>query len=465
MPSLHRTCSYLLLAALPLSLAASAHASSPSTLMSVTTTPDRFQPTIVYDYAAPVTVTTPASQVLVQRVGDPTAIPVTVSGSGTSEITVQVQGTLAAGREYTASLTPDGDAMPDERTWTTRKPPSRPDLHIKLATSIPADALAEIAHQIDQANVFAVPRAADFVDLSAATGRALTSADLTGYQACFVVATEDLYDGAADANVLSGYAAKGHGVVLAGQTHWPAGGAWSSLTALGSGTSTWASTWSPLPYYDPTVLEGGSLQASSVSDHFVTRGLTSLTVNGPGSGEQAPLHSINEQIIARLKPSASYAYGQSLVAVHGDIPAQPGRVVDLGFNPWPTAFGGGTGGFAPSQLQADTLITRSLWWATDRIAPHDTRFVKKPANPSPFRTVLFTLAAKDADTPSTSQLRFQYRVNNGRWHLASGGAAFALYHLKAGVWYTIHARAMDSAGNKDAHPARYRFRVAPGATG
>ena len=328
---------------------------------------------------------------------------------------------------------------------------------------MPADALAEVAHEVDQANVFAVPRAANFVDLSAATGRALTGADLTGYQACLVISTGDVFDGASDAAALSSYAAKGHGVVLAGETHWPSSTIWPALTALGSATSTWATTWSPLPYSDPPALEGGTLQTSSVQSHFITRGLTTLTVLAPGSGEQVPTQSWNEQILARLRPDSSYAYGQSLVSVHGDIPAQPGRVVDLGFDPWPTPFT--EGGFTPDQTQATGLIKRALLWATDRIPPHDTHYVKKPASPSPFRTVLFSLAAKDADTPPHIALRFQYRVNRGRWHLASGGSAFALYHLKPGAWYTVRARALDAAGNKDPIPATYRFRVAPGATG
>jgi hypothetical protein len=76
------------------------------------------------------------------------------------------------------------------------------------------------------------------------------------------------------------------------------------------------------------------------------------------------------------------------------------------------------------------------------------------------------MAARDADPGSAfSGLRFQYRVNSGRWKWAAGSTSFALYHLPAGHTYTVRARAVDFAGNMDAHPAVYRFRVPVGATG
>ena len=76
------------------------------------------------------------------------------------------------------------------------------------------------------------------------------------------------------------------------------------------------------------------------------------------------------------------------------------------------------------------------------------------------------MAAKDADPGSSfSSLRFQYRLGSGRWKFAAGSTTFVLYHLPAGHTYTVRVRAVDFAGNKDAHPAVYRFRVAAGATG
>jgi hypothetical protein len=101
----------------------------------------------------------------------------------------------------------------------------------------------------------------------------------------------------------------------------------------------------------------------------------------------------------------------------------------------------------------------------NRIAPHSTRYVTKPASPSRFATVLFTLTAKDADTGAGVLLRYQYKVNRGRWKWARGGGGFALSHLKPGAWYTVRARAVDSGGNRDPKPARYRFRLSPSAYG
>ena len=448
---------------LGLAAASSAQASTPSTFVAATTTGDRFEPTIVFTYASPVWVADPA-QVTVQRVGSPTAIPFTVSGSGTDAITVSIDGTLASGASYAATLLPDGDSVTDQAAWKTRSLPAHRKLHVKLVTALSPEATAAIAHEIDRRNFFAVPRATDIVDISAASGRALLSSDLKGYQAAFVVTDEDVLASGTDASVLSQYAAAKHGVVLGGQTHWTTTGLWAAQSAIGSPTSGWATNWSPLEYGDPPALEGGALKPSTVIRQFVTQGLTSLSINAPGSGAQTTHQGWNEQVLARMAPTAAYSYGQSLVAIHTEISAQPGRVVDLGFDPWSTADGSG-GGFDPGQSQALPLINRALWWSMNRIAPHSTRYLTKPASPSRFATVFFTLAAKDADTGAGVLLRYQYKVNSGRWKWARGGSGFALYHLKPGAWYTVRARAVDSGGNKDPKPARYRFRLSPSAYG
>jgi hypothetical protein len=61
-------------------------------------------------------------------------------------------------------------------------------------------------------------------------------------------------------------------------------------------------------------------------------------------------------------------------------------------------------------------------------------------------------------------LRFRYRVDGGRWRWAVG-SSFVLYHLAGGSVHTVQAYAVDSGGNRDAHAARYTFRVLPGAIG
>jgi hypothetical protein len=448
-----------------LTTGSTAAASTPSVFLGAATTTDRFQSRLTFTYAAPVTITDASTQVSVQRIGGLSTIPSIVSGSGTSTIEVLIPGTLAAGRSYAAKVQPDGDSTVDQVTWTTRSTPTHPTLHVKIVTALESDVSTEIAHRLDRLNLLAVPRPADLVDISTATGRALTSTDLKGYQAAFVVTDQDVLASSTDASVLSNFATNKHGVVLAGQTHWTDGGLWSAQSAIGSPTGAWATNWSPLDYTDPPALEGGSLRKGSIQTHFLTANFTALTINAPGSGAQTTHQGWNEQILARLAPTTAYGYGQSLLAVHTEIPAQPGRVVDLGFNPWSTDVASGGGGFDASQAQAEPLIGRSLLWSMNRIPPRNTHFTSKPASPSRFATVFFNMAAGDVDTEGGAMLRYQYKVNKGRWKWASGGNAFALYHLKPGAWYMVRARAVDSGGNKDPVPAHYLFRLSTSAYG
>jgi hypothetical protein len=427
----------------------------------VTTTADRYQPQVVFTYPSAVTV--PDASVTMNRLGGTGQVLFTVSGSGTNVITLSVTGTLASGATYTASVTPDGDTT-DTAQWTTRAAPAHPTLHVKIVTALAADAVADIAHRLDRANLLAVPRTADFVDISATDLHALGAADLSGYQAALVVTDQDLYDQTAASSALSAFAAHGHGVVLAGQTHWPNTGPWTATSSIGIAGQSWQTTWSPLGYGAPGTVEGGTLRTSTIADHFLTHGLTAFTVAGPGPGQQNTQNTWSEAVLARLQSDSHYSVGQSFIAVHREMDAQPGRVVDLGFDPWSTDVLSGGGGYDPGEAtQAGALLARALWWATDRIPPTHTHFSSKPKSPTSFATVFFSLAAKDAD--GGSGLRYQYRLNAGHWKWASGGTSFVLYHLPSGHSYTLRARAVDFAGNKDAHPCVYRFRVPAGATG
>ena len=340
---------------------------------------------------------------------------------------------------------------------------------MKIITALAPDAVYDIVHRLDRANLLAVPRAADLVDISsaAAVPHALTNADLAGYQAALVVTDQDVFDQLAAGSALTSFAAHGHGVVLGGQTHWTSGGLWTQQSAIGSAGGTWSTNWSPLAFADPPAIEGGALKASTVQPHFLTQNLTSFHVHGAGSGAEIAQNSWNESVLARLQPTAAYTYGQSLLAIHFENKDQPGRVVDLGFNPWSTDVASGGGGYDPTESpQAAPLIARALWWATNRIPPTRTHFTSKPPSPSKFATVSFSMAARDADPASAfTALRFQYRVGNGRWRMAKGGSSFALYHLRPGHRYRVRARAVDFAGNKDAKPASYTFRLSSSAYG
>ena len=451
-----------------------AFASVPSVLLSTTTTADRYQSRITFTYDIPVSVTDPSTQVSFHRTGSITPLAVTVTGSGTSTIVVTQTGTLASGASYTASVRPDPNATPDTVSWKTRAAPAHPTLHVKIITALAPDAVYDIVHRLDRANLLAVPRAADLVDISAAAAlpHALANTDLAGYQAALVVTDQDVFDQLAAASALTSFAAHGHGVVLGGQTHWTSGGLWTQQSAIGSAGSNWATSWSPLAYVDPPALEGGTLKASSVQPHFLTQNLTSFHVHGMGSGTVSiqPAMGWTDAVLASLQPTTAYDYGgvgQSLLAVHWETRDFPGRVVDLGFNPWSTGVASGGGGYDPAESpQAAPLIARTLWWATDRIAPTRTHFTSKPPSPSRFATVSFSLAARDTDPASAfSTLRFQYRVGNGRWKMATGGSSFVLYHLRPGHRYRVRARAVDFAGNKDAKPASYTFRLSSSAYG
>jgi hypothetical protein len=460
-----------LFAALP-GQAPPAFASGPSVLISTTTTGDRYQPRVTFTYAGPVSVTDPSTQVSFHKAGSVTPLAVTVTGSGTSTIVVTQTGTIASGASYTASVLPDGDTTADTVNWKTRAKPDHPSLHVKIITALAPDAVYDIVHRLDRANLLAVPKAYDLVDISsaAAVPHALSNSDLSGYQAALVVTDQDVYDQVAAASALTSFAAHGHGVVLGGQTHWTSGGPWTSLSAIGSAGGKWATDWSPLAYVDPPALEGGTLKAGSVQPHFLTQHLTSFHVHGMGSGREYIQTGWNAEVLASLQPTAAYNYGglgQSLLAVHWETRDFPGRVVDLGFNPWSTDVVSGGGGYDPTESpQAAPLIARALWWATNRIPPTRTHFTSKPHSPSMFATVSFSLAARDADPASAfTTLRFQYRVGNGPWRMAKGGSSFALYHLRPGHRYRVRARAVDFAGNKDATPASYTFRLSSSAYG
>ena len=344
-------------------------------LVAATATGDRYQSQVTFTYDAPVSVTDPSTQVSFHRTGSVTPLAVTVTGSGTTTIVVTQTGTIASGASYTASVLPDRMTTPDTVSWKTRAAPAHPTLHVKIITALAPDAVYDIVHRLDRANLLAVPRAADLVDISAAAAapHALTNADLAGYQAALVVTDQDVFNQLAAASALTSFAAHGHGVVLGGQTHWTSGGLWTQQSAIGSAGGAWSANWSPLAFTDPPAIEGGTLKASTVQPHFLTQSLTSLHVHGAGSGAEIAQNSWNESVLARLAPTAAYPYGQSLLAIHFENKDQPGRVVDLGFNPWSTDVASGGGGYDPTESpQAAPLIARALWWATepDRAHPH-----------------------------------------------------------------------------------------------
>src|SRR5690348_1566221 len=250
----------------------------------MTANADRYRPTVTFAYPSAVTVQ-PAS-VSVHRVGSTSQLPfdMTVSG-GTVSITLRVS--LLPATSYRATVLPDGDAIADSKLWTTRGVPAHPTLHVKVITAIDPAAVDDMVRRLDRTNLLAVPRVADLVDVSAATGRSLTTADLKGYQAALIVTDNAVGDRAALAHVLAWFANEGHGVVTAGATHWSsAGPTWTTPSAITAGLSaTWDHKWTMYPIEQPGVVAVGSMVLSPRVTHFLTAGLTHFQVLGQSSGE------------------------------------------------------------------------------------------------------------------------------------------------------------------------------------
>lgn len=435
------------------------------------TTGARYRPTVTWSCAASVVSATAA----VTRVSTHAAVGAdAIAGVGTTGLSLALHGDLVSGAAYRVALTyDDGSGQTTlTTTWRTLPPPAHPGLHVEYITAIPAAAVLDIAHRMDLANIFAVPRPSDFIDAGTPPSVSLSgyTAALRGHQSALVVTDARVYGGAALATALARFCNAGHGVVVGGQTHWISGAreGWQTASAVGSETSVFASKWSMYAYDDVAAnqVSTGShdLAKGSIAPNFLTKGLTHFTVIGPGSGEWYIQDYFSGRVLATLQKASSLAspfhtFGQVFLAAR-QIGA--GRLVDLGFRPWSSAVD--QGGFDPSHSPGGALTARALWWATNRIPPTDTHFTTTPARESNRATVFFSMAAKDQDKQTADDLHFRYRIGNGSWHRAVGDS-FVMYHLAQGSTHTVYARAFDSGGNVDAHVAKFTFHVLPGALG
>jgi len=448
-----RALAVLLLACL--AVPAAAQGSNPTGAATVTTTADRYRPAITFAYPSPVTVQ-PAN-VSVHRVGGTVMLPFALDVSG-GTVTISVNASLAANTSYVASVLPDGDSTPDTRSWKTRGAPAHPTLHAKIITALDPAAVDDIVRRLDRTNQIGVPKLGDLVDVSQATGRALTADDLKGYQSALVVTDRAVGSPGALAKALAGFANNGHGIVTAGQTHWSdAGPDWTVASAITNGlSSTWDSKWSMYPLAQPYVMTGGTMVAGTKVKHFLTRYVSSFQVLGPSSGQCTIKDYFSGVVLARLGSSTGCPAAEKRQILLAARQIDGGRVVDLGFNPWSNAVA--DGGYDPAASNGAALVSRALWWATNRIPPTGTHFTYKPPNPAHYNTIWFTAAGSDADPPSHGNpLGYQFKVNSGRWKRATG-TTLLLKGLRPG-YYTVYARAVDTGGNVDPHPAKYRVRV------
>jgi hypothetical protein len=398
------------------------------------------------------------------------AIGFTSSGIGTSDAVVDVNGTLASNMQYRLKLTVDdgSGAALWTQTFRTLAAPAHANLHVKYITAIPADAVLDMAHRIDKANVVAVPTNGDYIDASTDY---LTSSEyaaaLKHHQSALVVTDLPLQNGPGLGAALNQFCNHGHGVVLAGQTHWRADAAtpWNVTSAIGAEGGPWATHWSLFGYDLMTNdrVIGGDLATSSLKPHFLTKGLKTFHVYDYGSGSVELRDYAQAKIVAALRRNTPYFDqwgGQSLVA---EDQFEGGRVVDLGYRPWSKDVS--NGGFDPADgSPGGSLLARALWWATNRIPPTNTHFTSKPPSISTRATVIIGMAAKDADKENPFDLSYRYRVDGSAWKKAVG-ASFALFHLATGRHHTIYARAFDDGGNRDPKVAKYTFYVTPGAIG
>ena len=118
------------------------------------------------------------------------SVGTTRTGEGTSDVTVDVNGTLASNMQYRLKLMVDDGSGAElwTQTFRTLKAPANPNLHVKYITAIPADAVLDMAHRIDRANVVAVPVSGDFIDASTRSlSAAAYTAALKHHQSALVV--------------------------------------------------------------------------------------------------------------------------------------------------------------------------------------------------------------------------------------------------------------------------------------
>src|SRR4249920_3200565 len=182
-------------------------------------------------------------------------IGITPTGVGTSDVTVDANGTLASNMQYRLKLTVDdgSGAAPWAHTFRTLKAPANPNLHVKYITAIPADAVLDMAHRIDRANVVAVPTNGDFIDASTQSLSATAyTAALKHHQSALVVTDLPVLNTQGLGKALHAYCNAKHGVVLAGQTHWIPGpnGGWNVTSAIGPQGDPWEKHWSLFYYED-----------------------------------------------------------------------------------------------------------------------------------------------------------------------------------------------------------------------
>jgi hypothetical protein len=419
------------------------------------TTALRYRPSVVYTCPAPVATATAT----VVRTSPSQAVPSTVTVNG-DQVVVDIGATLASAGHY--KITPvieDGASFTAPTTWTTRAAPSHANVKVLYFTAIAPDARRDMLQRVDAANIVAVPRDSDVIDVSTGSMTvAQIEARMKKHQVVMVVGGDASYAFPVNlGKALAWFQSHGHGVVTAGQTHWSQDlPVWSYGSAVGAGTA-WDKSWAMYPdgpLLESDRIEGGQIQGSTIKKHFITAGLKSFTVIGPSTGEVLP--RFGADLLADFKldgvPGNRFdSFHQAFLAARQ---FNATRTVDLGYRPWSSAIAGG--GFDPAVSPGGHLLARALLWAANRIPPANTHFTLKPHSPASYAQVPFRVAATDPD-PDKLGLRYRYRLGSGAWHWAMANM-FEFFGMSNGR-HTVSVYAVDSAGNRDPHTARYTFTI------
>ena len=213
------------------------------------------------------------------------AVAVDVSGD---TVTLRPTSSLAAGVSYTVAVQPDGASAPSTVRFTTLRAPAHPTIHVKVITALAAYATFDIVRRLDRTNLLAVPRPQDMLDISLATGRPLDRLrpdGLPGRPGGHRPRRRRPGRRRLRARRLRG---QGPRRGRRRPDALAAGGTWTAASGIStSSTSNWfAHSGIRTDYRPPAVLQGGSLKASTISSHFVTRNLATPFLRSPAPARE-----------------------------------------------------------------------------------------------------------------------------------------------------------------------------------
>ena len=327
------------------------------------------------------------------------------------------------------------------------------------------DARRDMLQRVDAANMVAVPTATrDVIDVSSRLDdrRPDRGPDEEASRSRWSsAATPDFASRSTWARRWPGSSRKGHGVVTAGQTHWSQdcgvalrlGGRRGHRLGqeLGRCTAT-------APLIDVRPDRGGAIQASTDPEALHHRRAKDRSqVIGPRPGEVLPRTSAptcwpTSQARPRsrqLLPTASAR--RSSPSARSTPPA----TVDLGYRPWSSAIAGG--GFDPAVSPGGICWPASLLWAANRIPPPTRTSRTEAAQPGELCPGALPGRPPPTPIPTSWACATATGMGSGAWHWAMANMS-EFFGMSKGR-HTVSVYAVDSAGNREPHTARYTFTI------